>query len=147
MGRIVYGAIVGATITSDATQDIWNLIGASGARTTLHGWELTSASLTAALVSLTLTRITTAGTGGSAITEERRDENDGAILGALVTDVEAPGTPSGNLMGYQWEQLGPVGHIFTPEMRPVAEVAEGFALVCNTAVAMTVSGWVCWEEG
>ena len=146
MGTIFYGSFKSVAIGSDATQDLWNLLGASTHRTLLHGWELTSDTLTAELIALTLTRITSAGTGGSAVTEERRDENDGAIRAALVTDVETPGTPSGELMGYQWEQLGPVGHVFTPEMRPIAEVSEGFALVVSTAQAVTISGWVCWEE-
>ena len=146
MGKIVYGALVNIAVASDATQDIWNLMGASGVRVTLHGWELTSDTLTAELVSLTLTRVSSGGTGGAGVTEQLRDSNDAALGGIFQTGVTTPGTPTGNLMGYQWEQLGPVGHIFTPEMRPVAELAAGFALVCNTATEMTVSGWVCWEE-
>ncbi|MBL4664248.1 MAG: hypothetical protein JKY22_12020 [Flavobacteriaceae bacterium] len=146
MGRIVYGALSGVSISSDATQDIWNLLAGTNKRISLHGWELTSAAVAAALCSVSLQRVTTAGTGGSAVTEQASDEDSGTIDSSMVTDVETPGTPDGVLMGYQWEQLGPVGHIWTPEMRPKSVDSQGFALVCNTAIAMTVSGWVCWEE-
>lgn len=146
MGRIVYGALDNISISSDATQNIWNVLAATNKRIALHGWELTSADLVAELVRLSLQRVSTAGTGGTTVTEQAADEDGGTILSSMVTDAESPGTAQGVLMGYQWEQLGPVGHVFTPEMRPISEPSEGFALVCNTAVAMTVSGWVCWEE-
>ena len=146
MGRIVYGALKDVSISSDATQDIWNLLAGTNKRIILHGWELTSDSTTAVLMSLSLQRVTTAGTGGSAVTEQAADEDSGTIDSSMVTDAETPGTPDGVLMGHQWEQLGPVGHVFTPEMRPTSVDSQGFALVCNTADAMTVSGWVCWEE-
>lgn len=146
MGRIVYGALKDVSIASDATQDIWSLMAGTNKRIVLHGWELYSADIAAEICSLSLQRISAAGTGGSAVTEQAADEDAGTIDSTMLTDVETPGTPDGVLMGYQWEQLGPVGHIFTPEMRPVSVDSQGFALVCNTAVAMTVSGWVCWEE-
>ena len=146
MGRLVYGALKDVSISSDATQDVWNLLAGTNKRIVLHGWELTSAAVAAALVSLSLQRVTTAGTGGTAVTEQAADEDAGTIDSSMLTDVETPGTPDGVLMGYQWEQLGPVGHVWTPEMRPVSVDSQGFALVANTAIAMTLSGWVCWEE-
>lgn len=146
MGRIVYGALKDVSIAADATQDIWNLLAGANKRIVLHGFELYSADTAAEIVSLSLQRVTTAGTGGTAVTEQAADEDSGTIDSSMVTDVETPGTPDGVLMGFQWEQLGPCGHVFTPEMRPVSVDGQGFALVCNTAVAMTVSGWVCWEE-
>lgn len=147
MGRIVY-AQLDITLSSDATQDIWNLIATSAIQIKLHGWELTSAAVTAALMDINLHRISSVGTGGSAVTEALADETGSPILGNMITDVEAPGTPisPGALMSYQWEQLGPVGHVWTPEMRPISKVSQGFALTCNTAIAATLSGWVCWEE-
>ena len=144
---VIYGNFKSITVTSDATQDLWNLIGTTTNRIRLLGFEVTSDTLTAILVALTLTRITTAGSGAiGSVTEERADENDGAPTGAMTTEVLTPGTPSGELMSFEWEQLGPVGHIFIPEMRPIAEFSEGFALVVSTAVAFNASGWVCWEE-
>ncbi len=146
-GRIVYAPIVAAAIGADATIDVWNLMGTSAIRIRLLGFELTSAAIAAALTSLTLGFVSTAGTGGSAVTEQHSDDaKSTTILGALVTDVETPGTDAGRFMGFQWEQLGPVGHIWTPEMAPICVAAEGFSLVQTTAIAMTVSGFVCWEE-
>ncbi len=113
----------------------------------LLGWELTSAAVAAALTTLTLGFVSTAGTGGSAVTEQHADDaKTTTILGALVTDVETPGTDAGRFMGFQWEQLGPVGHLFTPEMRPFAGLTDGFALSWRTATGATVSGHICWEE-
>ena len=149
MGKIVYGALVGVSITSDADQDIWNLVVAGGARIKLHGFELTSDTLVAELVSLSLVRVSTASTTtGAAITPQVRDGADGALAGSLRAGDTVPGTPAGNLMGWQWEQLGPVGVVYTPEMRPISttSTSNGFALHCHTSVAMTVSGWECWEE-
>ncbi len=146
-GRIVYAPIAGASIGADATIDVWNLLGTSAIRIRLLGFELTSAAVAAALTTLTLGFVSTAGTGGSAVTEQHADDaKTTTILGALVTDVETPGTDAGRFMGWQWEQLGPVGHIWTPEMAPICAAAEGFSLVQTTAIAMTVSGFVCWEE-
>ncbi len=146
-GRIVYAPIVAAAIGADATIDVWNLLGTSAIRIRLLGFELTSAAVAAALTTLTLGFVSTAGTGGSAVTEQHADDaKTTTILGALVTDVETPGTDAGRFMGFQWEQLGPVGHIWTPEMAPICAAAEGFSLVQTTAIAMTVSGFVCWEE-
>ena len=147
MGRIVY-AQLDITLSSDATQDIWNLLAASTNQIKLHGWELSSAAIAAALMDINLHRVSTAGTGGTVVTEALADETGSSITSALVTDVETPGTPiaAGDLMSYQWEQLGPVGHVFTPEMRPISKVSQGFAVTCNTAITATLSGWVAWEE-
>jgi len=143
---VIYGNFKSQTVDSDATQDLWNLIGTTTNRLRLLGFEVTSDTLTAELVALTLTRVTDSGTGGNAVTEERADENDGAPTGVMLTEVTTPGTPSGELMSFEWEQLGPVGHVWIPEMRPICEFSEGFALVVSTAVAFNASGWVCWEE-
>jgi len=147
MGRMVIQSIDDLALGADATQDIWSVIASATSRIKLHGFELTSADLVAELISLTLKRITAAGTGGSAPgTEELLDEEFSAVTATFRQGDTTPGTPGGNLKGFQWEQLGPVGHLYTPEMRPKAKVSDGFALVCNTALTATVSGWVCWEE-
>jgi len=146
-GRIVYAPLAGVSVGATQPDDVWNLMGTSAIRIRLLGFELTSAAVAAALTTLTLGFVSTAGTGGSAVTEQHGDDaKTTTILGALVTDVETPGTDAGRFMGWQWEQLGPVGHIFTPEMAPICAAAEGFSLVATTSLAMTVSGFVCWEE-
>lgn len=147
MGRIVY-AQLDIALGSDATQDIWNLLATSAVQVRMHGWELTSAALTAALMDINFHRVSSVGTGGTTVTEALADEAGSPKLADLVTDAEGPGAPiaAGDFMSYQWEQLGPVGHVWTPEMRPISKVSEGFAVTCNTAIAATLSGWVCWEE-
>ncbi len=146
-GRVVYAPIVAASIGADATIDVWNLMGTSAIRMRLLGFELTSAAVAAALTTLTLGFASTAGTGGTGVTGQHADDaKTTTLLGSLVTDVETPGTDAGRFMGFQWEQLGPIGHIWTPEMAPLCAAAEGFSLVQTTTIAMTVSGFVCWEE-
>ena len=146
MGRIVYQQI-DIVIASDATQDLWSVFAAASHKIKMHGWELTSAAVAAALMDLNFHRISAVGSvGASSTTEEMADEQQGAILANVRTEDTTAGTPSGPMMSYQWEQLGPVGHVWTPEMRPISKVSEGFALTCNTAIVATLSGYICWEE-
>ena len=146
MGRIVYQQI-DITIISDAAQDLWSVFAASSHKIKMHGWELTSAATTAALMDINFHRISVVGSGGAVSSiEEAADEQQGSILANVRTEDTTPGTASGPMMSYQWEQLGPVGHVWTPEMRPISLVSEGFALTCNTAIVATLSGYICWEE-
>ena len=146
MGRMVYTQI-DVTLASDATQDIWSLMAPAGNKLVLHGWELTSTAVAASVIDINLHFISAVGSVGATATEVKADNgDDGTIIGSVRTEDTTPGTPSGALMSYSWEQLGPVGHIFTPEMRPVIDISTGIALTCNTAATSTLSGWICWEE-
>lgn len=146
MGRMVQAPLNSITIGADATQDLWSLMAAAANKLILHGWEISSDSIAAALLEVTLLRLASVGSAGAAVTEVKLDTDDGAITGSVRVGDTTPGTPGDILAGYQWEQLGPLGMIYTPEMRPVIEVSTGIALVCNTADAFEMSGWVCWEE-
>lgn len=147
MGRIVYQQFKGISVTADATQDVWSVIASSTSPIILHGFEMTSADIAAEIISCDLHRVTAAGSGGtSSTTEELANEQWGAVTANVRQLDTTPGTGGGDLMAWQWEQLGPVGHVFTPEMRPRANVSEGFAFGWFTAAAATLSGWVCWEE-
>lgn len=146
MGRMVQAPLNSITIGSDATQDLWSLMAAATNKLILHGWEISSDSITAVLLEVTLLRLSGVGSAGAAVTEVKLDTDDGAITGSVRVGDTTPGTPGDVLAGFQWEQLGPLGMIYTPEMRPVIEVSTGIALVCNTADAFEMSGWVCWEE-
>ena len=146
MGRMVITPLHSITIAADATQDLWSLMAAATNKLVLHGWEITSNATAAAVLELTLLRLSAVGSVGAAATEVMLDTDDGAITGSVRTGDTTPGTPGDVLMGFQWEQLGPLGIIYTPEMRPVIEVSTGIALVCNTAAGFEMSGWVCWEE-
>ena len=146
MGRMVIAPINSITIGSDATQDLWSLMAAATNKLILHGWEVTSDSIAAVLMEVTLLRLSAVGSVGAVATAVKLDTDDGAITGIARVGDTTPGTPGDVLMGFQWEQLGPLGIIYTPEMRPVIEVSTGIALVCNTAAGFEMSGWVCWEE-
>ena len=146
MGRMVQAPLNSLTIGSDATQDLWSLMAAATNKIILHGWEITSYAIAATLLEVTLLRLSAVGSGGTALTEVLLNTDDGAITGAARAGDTTPGTPGDILAGFQWEQLGPLGIIYTPEMRPVIEVSTGIALVCNTADAFEMSGWICWEE-
>ena len=146
MGRMVIAPFRSVTIGADATQDLWSLMAAATNKLILHGWEVTSDAIAAALLECTLLRLSAVGTVGAAATAVKLDTDDGAITGSARTGDTTPGTPADVLMGFAWEQMGPLGIIYTPEMRPVIEVSTGIALVCDTADAFEMSGWVCWEE-
>ena len=147
MGRIVYGSLNAISVTADATQDIWSVVAATNKHIVLHGFELYSADTASEIIALSVKRITGHGTGGTSITVQAADEDSGTVTAtANRTVITTQGTPDGVLMGFQWEQLGPVGHIFTPEMRPKSLAGDGFALTWDSATAATVSGWLCWEE-
>jgi hypothetical protein len=133
------------TVGADATQDLWSLMAAATNKLILHGWEVTSDAVAATLMEVTLHRIS-ATNSGSAVTEVKLDEDDGAITGIVLSVGTTISTSTAVLAGFQWEQLGPLGQIYTPEMRPVIEVSQGIALICNTADAFEMSGWICWEE-
>lgn len=145
MGRMVQAPLNSLTVGADATQDLWSLMAAATNKLVLHGWEITSDAVAATLMEVTLHRIS--GTNsGSAVTEVKLDTDDGDITGIVLSVGTTISTSTGILAGYQWEQLGPLGQVYTPEMRPVIEVSTGIALICNTADAFEMSGWICWEE-
>lgn len=145
MGRMVQAPLNSLTVGADATQDLWSLMAAASNKLILHGWEISSDAIAAALMEVTLHRISATNTG-AAVTEVKLDEDDGAITGIVLSVGTTISTSTAILAGYQWEQLGPLGMIYTPEMRPVIEVSQGIALICNTADAFEMSGWICWEE-
>ena len=146
MGRM-YIQQIDSTTGGAANEDIWSLVAGAADKIILHGWELTSAAIAAALVEVNLHRVTAVGSGGSAsTTEEKLDETDSANTAGVRVNDTTGGADGGGLAYYQWEQLGPLGQVYTPEMRPVCQETDGVALTLVTASAITVSGWICWEE-
>ena len=146
MGRMVIAPFRSVTIGSDATQDLFSLMAAATNKLILHGWEISSNSATAVMLEVALLRLSAVGSVGDVATAVMLNTDDGAITGIARTGDTTPGTPGDILAGYAWEQLGPLGMIYTPEMRPVIEVSTGIALVCDTADAFEMSGWICLEE-
>lgn len=142
------GGAAGVTVGSDATQDLWSIEAAASTEIILYGWEVTSDAVAAALLECALIRISATGSGGGTPTATRLHEQvavSGAILGEADT---TPGAPIANeeIATYQWEQLGPLGQIYIPEMRIKINAGDGIALVCNTAAAFEMAGFIVWEE-
>lgn len=146
MGRIVFQRI-SQTLASDITQDVWSVLAGASSPIVLHGFEITSDVIVATMIAVDLHRISAQGTGGAnSGTEELADERMSAVTANFRTGDLTPGASSGQLMRWQWEQLGPVGVLFTPETRPRSNVSEGFAFGMFTTGTPTFSGWVIWEE-
>lgn len=148
MGRIIYCPIPDVTVTTDADQDIFRLNAGANNKYVLHAFEVYSAVIAAEALSLRLVRRTSDGTGGTAQTEVNADEDDGTITAALTTLVTTPGTAGDVLAHFEWEQLGPLVFLPTPELRPKVQESGRIALNLQTALggSTAMSGWVAWEE-
>lgn len=147
MGRVVYCPLTSLTVTAAADQDLWELATASTNKVRLLGWEVTSSATTAAALELRLLRGSASGSGGSTATEVLADEDDGSITAAVETLNTTPGTPGAVLQTFAWEQLGPLGHVYTPEMAPIVEVSSFIKLnLVTQPTSFELNGWICWEE-
>jgi len=148
MGRIVYCPLNNLSVTNDPDQDIWELASPSTHRFRLHGWEVTSASEVAESIVLRLLYGTASGTGGAAAIEARADDDAGTIVGVVETLNTTPGTDGRVVKTYTWEQLGPLGMVYTPEMRLKMAPSDFIKLNLTTALGATTiwNGWLCWEE-
>ena len=146
MGRSYYAPFDDIQITVDADQDIWEL-GPVTNKAILHGFELTSAAIAAEMIDLRLVRRSTTG-NGAAVVEVQRNSDDSAQLAVVEQIALVPGTIGDILLGFKWEQLGPLQFIPTPEMRPVVDAGTFLCLNIQSALAGTtgMSGWLCWEE-
>lgn len=147
MGRIVRAPIDAISVTNDSDQDIWQLVAGANNKIILHEFQVTSASEVAEILDIELIRRSTTGTG-TAVTEVANDEDDGSITAVATVLITTPGTPGDILESYQWEQLGPLGHLWTPETRPVIQESGRIALHLSTALGGTtvMSGFLIWEE-
>lgn len=148
-GRVYVVPLDQITVTTDADQDIWELVGPSAATTVLHGFSLTSTTTIDERVRLRLVRRSTTGSGGSALTEVPiEDGNTMAAAAALSSLVTTPGTIGDILKAWQWSQQGELLYLPTPKMQPTLSPGARLALNLQSAVASsrTWSGWVAWEE-
>jgi len=148
MGRIVYCPLLALDVTNNSDQDIWELAAPSTHTLWLHGWELTSASEVAEALTIRLLFGTDSGVGGAAATEVRADDDSGSIVGVVETLNTTPGTDGGVVQTFSWEQLGPLGQIYTPEMRFKIPPSGFMKVNLATALGATTvwNGWLCWEE-
>ena len=147
MGRIYYAPFDNIAVTTDPDQDIWEIATTATQKVVLHAFELTSASITAEFVRLRLLRRTASG-NGAAVVEVQADQDDAATSTVVEQLALIPGAIGDILMGFQWEQLGPLIYLPTPEMRPVVQQNGFLALNLQSALAATTnwSGYLVYEE-
>jgi hypothetical protein len=148
MGRIFTAPIDIADAGTDADQDIFLLSASATVNCILHGFTIYSDKTTAAALKLELVRRSTAGTGGTVITEEDANQTQDATAGAAVTtDIETPGTGIAVLENFYWEQLGPLVHWPTPEDRYEIAVSGRIGLhLLTNPVNAAFGGFAKWEE-
>lgn len=146
MGRLYYVPFDDIQVTNDADQDIWELAAITN-KVILHSFEITSEISSAEVVDLRLVRRSTTG-NGSVATPVKRATDDATPLATVDQLALTPGTIGDILIGWKWEQLGPLLFMPTPEMRPVIDAAAFLSLNLQSALAGTTgwSGYVCWEE-
>jgi len=146
MGRMYWVPFDDIQVTNDSDQDVWEL-GAVTNKAILHGWELTSERLTAESIDMRMVRRSTGG-NGAAVTKVQGNSDDSAPLATFEQLALAPRTIGDIIKGYKWEQLGPLGLIYTPQMRLTVDAGTFLCLNIQSALGATTgwSGFVCWEE-
>ena len=143
---IYYAPFDDIQVTNDADQDVWEL-GPVTNKAILHGFEKTSELVTPESVDLRLVRRSTSG-NGAGVTEVSANPDAAAPLALVEQLALAPGTIGDIMMGWKWEQLGPLRFLPTPEMRIVVDAGTFLCLNIQSALGATTgwSGWICWEE-
>jgi len=147
MGRVFYVPFDDIQVTTDADQDVWEL-GAVTNKLKLLGFEMTSAAIAAESIDLRLVRRSTTGNGATTPVEVRAATDSAAPLAVVEQLALIPGTIGDIIMGWKWEQLGPLIYLPTPEMQITLDAGAFLCLNIQSALAGTTgwSGWVCWEE-
>lgn len=148
MSRVFTAPLDAISVTTDADQDIIEMVGAAGYPFLLLAIQLSSSLVTEERVRLRLVRRTTTGSGGTGLTEIKNDGGSAAPQTAVSTLVTTPGTIGDIGPCFQWSQLGEL--IIRPTPKEIFEIASGGRLCLNLQSAVgstrTWSGWVTWEE-
>jgi len=150
IGRVYKIPFDSIAVTTDADQDIFEMVPGSVRDVVLHGFSLTSDYTTDERCRLRLLRRSTTGSGGAAATEvPGHPGNTNTADCAINQLVTTPGTIGAILLGWRWSQQGELLYLPTPEIREVA-VKSGDRLCLNLQSALggtrNWSGWVAWEE-
>jgi hypothetical protein len=149
IARVYTVAFDNLQVTTDADQDIFEIVNGATKRLVIHAFSLTSAQTTDERARLRLTRRSTTGSGGTAMTEVATDEgNTVAATAAVVTLATTPGTIGNMLKTWRWSQQNELLYLPTPEMREVVAESGRICLNLQTALGGTRSwdGYVTWEE-
>lgn len=156
MGQIFYQPIVSSTsegqlsMGTTADRNFWELVAGASNKCRLLSFEITSAATSAQVIRVFLRFLDVAGTPVTTLDPETNADMDGGVPTATVAGgmITPNATTDDIIMSFQWDQLGPLGYVFTPEMAPICDVSNGFALECATAPSVdnNFDGFVCWEE-
>lgn len=148
MSRVFTAPLDAISVTTDADQDIIEMVGASGYPFALLAIELYSSLTTDERVRLRLVRRSTTGSGGSALTEIKQDGGSASPQTAVTTLVTTPGTIGDIGPSFYWSTLGPF--IYRPTPKEIIEIISAGRLCLNLQSAVggtrTWSGFVTWEE-
>lgn len=148
MSRVYTAPFDAISVTTDADQDIFEMVGAAGYPFALLAFELYSSLTTDERVRLRLVRRSTTGSGGSALTEIKQDGGGAAPQTAVSAIVTTPGTIGDIGPCFYWSTLGPM--IYRPTPDEIMEVVSGGRLCLNlqsaTGGTRTWSGFVTWKE-
>jgi len=156
MGRIyTFPLAPTAGVSSDADWDIFQLDAAATAgqrrRVIVHELSLTTSIAAAAKIHLRWVRRSTAGSG-TAVTPSPNDEgNTDPAITVCTAVIATPGTIISSTVGrtWQWDQMGELLMIPTPETRIITGESGILCLNCQTSQASppNFSGHIVFEEG
>lgn len=148
MAKIYVGPIEIADAGTDADQDIFLLATGASEKAVPLGFELYSNAVAASAVTWEVVERSSAGTGGTAVTEEDKDRSqDATATVAMTTDVETPGTETAVMERGIWEQLGPLAYRPTPEERTTVDVSSFWGLhTLDSFANAELAGWATWKE-
>lgn len=147
MGVMIYVPL-DLAVTNDGDQDIWEIATPTGDKAILHGWRLYSPKTAAESVNLRLLRRSTTGNGGTSVEVKARESDGTTITLAVETLGTIPGTAGAIIQEFEWEQLGPLGEVYTPEMRIEMDVSSFLCLNLQTVLGATTQwkGWLAVEQ-
>lgn len=150
MGRIVTIPIrKGAITTGNASFDVLAIGSSADYRGILHMVSLTSNASLEQFLDLAWVVRSSAGSGGSTITEAPIDQGNTRTPSFTANrNVTTPGALVNTLFPYLWSMRNELLFIPTPEIRPVISVSSWLALHCATSITGTpdISGFAVIEE-
>lgn len=151
MGRM-YSAIFQATAVGTAAQDLLTLTGATNVVGYIHKIVVTQSSDLGDAqeegVRITLLMGATAGSGGTALTEQSLQDGQPAADFAAIRNNTTQAT--GGTAIYEENMNNRIGFYYepTPETRPLVAGTTSFVVQMNSTLAdaMTMSAVIQWEE-
>lgn len=146
--RVYTVPLVALAVTTDADQDIFEIVMGAGVVGHLLSYMLESALTTDERLNWRLLRRTTTGSGGTGCTEVPVDAGDAAATAAVSQLVTTPGTAGAVLDAGCWSTLTPRHMLEIPESRIKIPPGGRLGFNLQTAVGATrsFSGFVKWAE-